>query len=157
MSATPKEKAIISARRRKVAEYYLLDYNQQEIADMLEVSQGTISTDIRYILTEWKKATLNDTDTIVRRELKKLNYLEQEAVENYNIVKAWRSGDPDKPLSPQLEKWAKIRLDILKRRAQFLGLDQPTRVNIDDNRPEGQVIFYLPDNGRDPEVIKSKV
>lgn len=153
MSQTPREKAELAARRREVSKLYLQRYNQEEIAERLGISQPTVSRDVKFLTDQWKKDSEITIQETIARELADLNYMELEAALNYEASKPGE-GDPGRPLSRQLEKWAIIRLKIKERRARLLGLDQPQKVNLEGGGySDSPVIFYLPDNGRDPDLI----
>jgi predicted transcriptional regulator len=155
MSLTAKEKFELSERRRKVAKYYKQHWDQQEIADELGVSQPTVSRDIDFINKQWAAEALENISIRRARELAEIEEMEKEAAGNYYKAKDLTEGG--KP-SREMERWLKRWLEVKERKAKFLGLDQPAQFKIEETgKPQGSVIFYLPDNGRDPDFIPAAV
>lgn len=68
-------------RRQIVAERYLRGQTQWTIAQSLEVDQGQISRDIKWLQEQWLEQALEDTEKRLAREIKKLDTLEREAWE----------------------------------------------------------------------------
>lgn len=155
MSLTAKEKFIITNRRRDVAKLYKQHKDQAEIAEKLGVSQPTVSRDIDFITKQWKGEALEEISIIRARELAELDEMEKEAAANYeNARPAIDDGRPTR----EMDRWFKRRLEVKERKAKFLGLDQPAQLHVENSgQTEGQVIFYLPDNGRDPDFIQTPI
>lgn len=151
MSQTAKEKFIISNRRRDVARLYKQHKDQVEIAEELGVSQPTVSRDIEFINKQWAAEALESLSIRRGRELAEIEEMEKEAAANYYKAKDLTKGG--RPTN-EMYKWLKRWLEVKERKAKFLGLDQPAQFKIEDpGRDQGTVIFYLPDNGRDPDII----
>jgi DNA-binding CsgD family transcriptional regulator len=151
MSLSAKEQLIINNRRREVAKRYLKHMDQIDIAAELNVSQPTVSRDIEAINKKLEAAAKEDIQTRRARELAELDIMEKEAAENYYLSKQLTEGG--RP-SREMERWLKRWLEVKERKAKFLGLDQPAQIKIEDTgRETGTVVFYLPDNGRDPDFI----
>lgn len=80
MAAKQQGKTLaIAKRREQVAELYLRGFSQCAIAEQLQVSQPTISLDIKSIHTEWKASAVRDHDALLEKELRKIDRLEREA------------------------------------------------------------------------------
>jgi len=102
----------IAQRRHLVATMRLAHLTQQEIADRLGVSVGTINADLKAVREEWAERRRETYDDLVAEELAKLDRLERALL----------------PLALQGQGPASDRvLSIMDRRARLLGLDRPTR------------------------------
>lgn len=66
-------------RRKQVSALCLQGWSQLEIAAHLEVSQSSISGDLRAIRRDWRDSTIRDFDELRALELRKLDLLEREA------------------------------------------------------------------------------
>ena len=84
MARGSKVKTDISARRREVRRWYLSGKTQPEIAKLLDVSQPTISRDLKYLRIEWIQSAIVDINEAKSKELAKIDVLEVEYWE------AWR-------------------------------------------------------------------
>ena len=150
MTKNTQDLAAMAARRRRVAELYLLRKTQEEIADETGFSQSTVSRDVNFLIQEWRKDAQADIDLIISQELAELNYMDKEAAVNYYDSKNL-SVDPSS--GRKMEKWSLIRLKVKERKAKLLGLDQPTRLNVEGPGLDGQIVVYIPDDGRNPDLI----
>jgi hypothetical protein len=74
----PQRRFEILRRRQIVADRYLRGQTQFAIAQSLEVSQQTVSSDVVAIRKEWRKSALIDFDAKQDRELAKIDALERE-------------------------------------------------------------------------------
>ncbi len=110
---SPQRKHIMADRRNKVSEFYLQGYRKNEIARELNVSQRTISSDLKFLHEMWKKQQIDNIDEIKIRELAKLDELEKKCSKKFNGCNKATSG------ARFLEEWRKI----LERRSKLLGLD----------------------------------
>lgn len=130
-------KAELASRRQAVASYYLMRVDQNKIAELLGISQPTVSRDINFLIKEWKEESKAVIDDIIARESAELNNMEMEAANNYNKAKGRKpkyEDDPGTPSDPQqMERWMNVRLKIKERRAKMLGLDRPQKVELDAN------------------------
>lgn len=104
-------------RRRQVAEYYQQHATQAEIAEMLGVDRATISRDVQAILADWKRAYLVDAEAYVLRDLADLDSLEREC-----STRLRATGDA---------VWVLRLVQIKARRAKLLGLDAPSKIDIE--------------------------
>jgi hypothetical protein len=66
-------------RRQKVTELYLKGRSQSAIAAELNVSQSTVSDDLKYIRRKWEQSSIRNYDELRTRELHKLDFIESEA------------------------------------------------------------------------------
>ena len=69
---------IIAKRRRQVSEMYLGGKTQPEIARIVEVSQSTISVDLKWLQAEWLQTALMSFNKLKARELARIDRLERE-------------------------------------------------------------------------------
>ena len=91
MDQSPQQKKFeIQDRRRIVAERYLRGQTQWQIARSLEVTQSTISDDIKAIRKEWRDAYLKDYEQLKDRELAKIDLMEREYLEAWERSKKER-------------------------------------------------------------------
>lgn len=123
---TTSEKTKITNRRTQVAKYYLNRMHQAEIAAILDVSQGTISNDIKALNKQWIEEAQADISEQKSRELAELDLMELEAVVMYQKYKKENN-------SKEANKWYKSRLDTKKMRADILGLMHPQKIELDAN------------------------
>lgn len=107
---TPEEKLAIEERRRKVASLWLAHVTQNEIARQLEVSQPTVSLDIKAIRQQYRA----ERTEILDREAAELDQMERDAALQFAHTKA--------------REWMSERRAIKERRARMLGLDAPAKV-----------------------------
>lgn len=128
MPKRTKDDAEIAERRKKVATLYLNKYDQKVIADMLGVSQPTISRDITFLVKTWRKNAEDDILNHKAREIAELELMEKETAANY--VNAKSAGE-----MKEANMWMGSRLSIKDRRAKLLGLDNPAKLDIDLNQP----------------------
>lgn len=102
----------IAARRQQVALLRMTHMTQEQIANRLGVSIGTVNNDLQAIRAEWSERRTQGYDSWVSEEVAKLDSIEQAW-----LPKALK-GD-DKAVSRVLA--------IMDRRSKLLGLDQPER------------------------------
>ena len=98
-------------RRMKVSEFMKRRIPQVQMAEILGVSESTISKDVKAVTEEWRNYMVRNADTIKARELVELDEMELAA------SKEW--------MKDHHVRWLRMRLDIKKRRADMLGLDSP--------------------------------
>src|SRR5215470_12294572 len=80
---TPQQRLAILERRKNVAARYVRGQTQWEIARAFEVTQATISGDLKAIRAEWLAQAVLDMEAIKARELAKVDETER------NAWKAW--------------------------------------------------------------------
>ena len=132
--------------RRRIADLYLKGWLQVDIADELELSQSTISNDIKALQGKWLRSALVDFNEAKAQELAKIDRLERKYWEAWGrscedaetvrqeggktgvdkIVKTAKgqAGDPRFLAGVQ---WC------IERRCKILGIDAPVRqeLNVD--------------------------
>ena len=90
MGRTPKEDIRIAYRRTRVLELYKKDCTQAAIAHKLDVSQATVSSDLKAIHQELRESRICDLDELKNEMCKKLEALMVE----YSSVTALKSSQP---------------------------------------------------------------
>lgn len=108
----------IEARRRKVARLYARKLHQEEIAQLLGVSQPTVSRDVAAIETEWRKAAAAEVSELRARELAEIEEMERACAQHL----ANATSDRDRA------RWMAERRQLKARKAAMMGLDAPTQV-----------------------------
>lgn len=126
-----RDNAVVADRRKKVAAFTLNHYDQNTIASMLDVSQPTVSRDIKFLTAQWRASAESDIQNHVARVLAELELMAKEASANYINLKS------DGSLK-QANTWMMTRLQIIDRESKLLGLDKPQKilsanVDIDEN------------------------
>ena len=110
----------MAARRRNVATLLLRRISQREIARLLQISTGTVSTDLKAIREEWKAEARVVLEDHIARELAVLNTDEQ----------YWRSQMVTaESMDVRLKMYDRV-LKIMDRRADMLGLNAPIRLEL---------------------------
>lgn len=99
-------------RRELVARYKLHGYTNAQIADALGVSAQLISQDMKRIRDEWKRSMTESYDQHVATEVAAYNEMEK------SISESAMAGSLDA---------VALKLKIRERRAKLLGLDSPTK------------------------------
>lgn len=84
MTVSTRKKTDVEARRRDVGRLYLSGKTQTEIAKEQDVTQATISRDLKALREQWLASALIDINEAKGRELAKIDALEVEYWE------AWR-------------------------------------------------------------------
>lgn len=136
----------IEDRRRRVAELYCQGAPQVEIAEELEVSQPTVSRDLRHVRQEWRSSRIRNFDALQADELLKVDKVEREAWAAFRRsvgekqkttdntggenpgtkTVTWRdAGDP---------RFLSVIEDCIRRRCAILGLDAPSKVAQTDSQ-----------------------
>ena len=108
-------KDAIAARRQQVAALRLARLSQHEIATRLNVSVGTVNSDIAAIREEWAERRLQDYGEWVAEELALLDRLQR------TLLPTAIQGD---------DRAIQRLLSVMDRRARMLGLDQPERFTV---------------------------
>jgi DNA-binding CsgD family transcriptional regulator len=111
----------IRERRQKITELARQGYRQWEIAEMIDVRQGTVTNDLKIMEAIWIKSGMLDVHLIKLRQLNKLDEMEQIAIQRLEaLAKDPRSGS----------RWLEERRKIIERRCRILGLDAPKQVDV---------------------------
>jgi Putative ATPase subunit of terminase (gpP-like) len=79
MPTKPNKNLDILNRRQQVAQLYLQNWTQAQIADQLGVRQPTISEDLKQIREQWRESGVRDFNEAREQELQKIDLLEREA------------------------------------------------------------------------------
>ncbi len=137
----------IRQRRQRVADLYLKGLTQVAISAEVGVGQPTVCSDLKRIQAEWRASAIRDFDLAREIEVQKIDRVEREA------WAAWeRSQKPDQsatttddPNNRRTRRHIRNRngdpryLDVVHKciaaRRQLLGLDAPTRMEIDSDGP----------------------
>jgi len=128
-SKHPPKIAEIEYRRNQVAALYLNRMTQPEIVETLkkkgipDVSQSTVSRDIKFLKNRWREESEEDIKLIVARENAELDRMELELAALYQMAK--KIGDMKNVI-----KLIDQRLHIKDRRMRLLGLDKLTSITI---------------------------
>lgn len=167
--AAKRERHIVERDRKAIGKLYIRGYSNREIAEQLcslfssenapySISHVTVSKDIKWIVSEWKKSTILDLDGIKIRELEKLNLLEQtywmaweKSIEDYEKkakklkgpLGTDRNGKPLKPSEQELQTIDMMNFGnpsylagierCIDRRCKILGIDAPSKLDLTSN------------------------
>lgn len=115
--------AVIEKRRRAVAANLLAGLNYRDIAEGLNVSVGTVSGDVKALMTQWREDQAKDVGDHVAIDLRRMD-MAINAI--WDDVKAGKLQAIDRLLK------------ILERRSKMLGYDKPDKVDIVDWRQEAE-------------------
>jgi len=137
------------ARRREVAELRLQGCTQQAIAQRLQVTQSTISLDLKFIRRQWQKSMIGDFSQAQAEELQKLERIEHEAWVAWErsqkpsqsaVVQGTSTATARKTVKNQTgnPRFLKIVHDCIESRRDILGLDAPRKIASTD--VEGRTI-----------------
>jgi predicted transcriptional regulator len=77
MRRRSQKKAEIEHRRWRVSELFLRGATQAAIARELDVSQSTVSGDIKALRKEWRENRIDNVDELIAEEQKRLQQIEQ--------------------------------------------------------------------------------
>lgn len=127
-------------RRKQVAANLLAGLNYRDMAEALGCSVGTIASDVRKVMDEWRTARVAVIDEWKELQLRRLDRA---------INAIWdKVTDGDLAAIDRLQK-------LIEAQAKILGVDV---MKIEHSGPDGVplgVHIYLPDNGRDETVTDS--
>ena len=134
----PQKKLAILERRKYVAARYLRGQTQWEIARAFEVTQKTISLDLKAIQAEWLAQAVLDRGEWTARELARIDEVERQAwaawtksQENAETLRAkTRGADQSSAETVKVSKgqagdprFLEIVLKCVAKRCELLGLD----------------------------------
>lgn len=160
----------LAARRRQVGRLALAGKTQMEISDELNISQSTISRDLKFLESEWIKYAVVDIDTARAIEVAKVDALEIEYWEGWKrslqtrtekTVKADLQKQGDKKGTvyeqtiTQIDSYGDVRFlqgierCIDKRRA-ILGLDVTKDITVNW---KSEVIYLLQNGIVEPDRV----
>lgn len=139
---------VIEARRAKVAELSLDGFTQAEIAEQLDVSQTTISRDLKQVREEWKQERIEQFGVYLDVEYKKTLHAERLALRAFResrgkIVKTTRTkGGPNGDTLTRVVEYSagdprflQVYGQCIDRRVKLLGIAPPERLEIVDDGP----------------------
>ena len=175
MGRTPQEDTRIQHRRKQVADLHAEGSTQVAIARELDVSQATISSDLKTIHEEWTESRVGKIDEVRAEQLENMEFIvreglkgwerSQKPVETTRIVQKngarraektvrERTGDP---------QFLRVVLSASERVCKLLGLDEAastTAAQLDKEaiRKKAYGIFWdvsfdMDNNSSKPEVI----
>ena len=142
----PQKKLAILERRKNVAVRYLRGQTQWEIARAFEVTQKTISLDLKAIQAEWLAQAVLDRGEWTARELARIDEVERQAwaawtksQENAEILRDKRRGDKsetEKVSKGQAgdPRFLEVVLKCVAKRCELLGLDAEKESDKDASR-----------------------
>src|SRR3954469_1949367 len=79
MSQRANKKLQVLNRRKQVAELHLQGFTQLQIAEQLNISQPTISIDLKVLEREWRQSMVRDFDLCRERELQCVALVQRQA------------------------------------------------------------------------------
>jgi predicted transcriptional regulator len=133
--------AATARRREQVADLYVRGFSQSAIAAQLNVTQGTVSRDLKQIEGQWRASGIRKFDIAREVELQKLDRLEREAwaawersqkpTQSAVVTEAGTSQQTRKSMRHQYGDprfLDQVNKCICQRRA-LLGLDAPLQIN----------------------------
>ncbi len=142
------------ADRAKIAELLLKGWKQAAIARDLNLSVSTVCRDAQDIREEWKATALEDTATLVNKELQELDLLKSELYEAWDRSKldksvTTKSGGEGKGSNVSLKRetqegnpaFLKLLIEISKERRELLGLNAPKKTQM--SGPDGGPIPFI--------------
>ena len=125
---TPTKPAI-EARRAKVADLLLAGASYRKISAITGANLAAVTADVRFLLAMWAEQQNPEARHHWRAlEIEKLGEIE--------ILNLRRAKDGD-------TKAIDSALRIMERRAKLLGLDAPTRVNVNEQEVRAEVESLL--------------
>lgn len=110
MPLTTADRDRVAERRTQVAALLLASLTQREIAERLEVSLGTVNSDVQAIRAEWSERRSTTYDAWVAEQLAVLDRLQRSMIP---LATTGNAGAVDRVLA------------IMDRRTRLLGLDKP--------------------------------
>lgn len=138
------------AHRQRIAELYLRQWSQLDIANELKISQPTVSRDLAAVQKQWRESAVLDMNEAKQRELARIDTLERE------YWQAWEASKKDIVTTRQkgikiegrevdvkevtLEKRTSTGnpaylagvMSCIEQRCKILGLVAPPNVNINN-------------------------
>lgn len=138
----------MAKRRAEVAELYLDGWTQVKIAEHCGIGLTTVHRDLKAIHAEWQRQQAAHFDVLKARELTRIDRVEREAWEAWKQSKQrtvtrtqskLRESEAEKlrevSTTEHTElgepRFLDIILDCIAKRVKILGLDAPTRVQLE--------------------------
>jgi predicted transcriptional regulator len=133
----------------QITALYLRGKYQSEIAKLLGLSQGMISQDLKVIQRRWRESTIMNLDEAKAKELARLDELEREFWAAWEASKGERTqARQEKNNAGATVKASMIKeqrdgnpafltgvLSCIDRRCKLLGLDAPTKSELEVTQP----------------------
>jgi hypothetical protein len=133
----------IEQRRARVAANLAASLNYRQIASALGCSVGTVSSDVRALLADWRKTTLADAGEYAALELARIDRM---------FVALWPLAIGTGGKEPNLPAVDRI-IALQNQRAKYLGTQLAPQFRLGDLEgnplPASNVVIIVPDNGRD--------
>lgn len=120
----------ISRRRENVMNLLLEGKTQNQVAEILNISQASVSTDWKSCVNEYKERYANGINEARTNELMRVEQIEKKVWEHYHSVKR---------RDPRLYQ---ILLEISKHRAKLLGLLETVDGFHRTLRPDDKSVFH---------------
>lgn len=120
--AKPRSQSQRDRDRLKISGLYLQGKTQWEIKEIIGVSQGTVSNDLRALQKAWMESSLLNINEGVAKELRRINFIEREAWESWASSKTETTFGDTKYL--QIVQWC------IDRRCKIIGFDAPQKHEI---------------------------
>jgi len=143
-SCIGEQQFAVLERRTKVSDLYLRGLSQWQIARELGIGQATVSRDLEALRVQWRESSSLAIDTILQRELAKIDLIEAEAWIAWERSKENRERTTKERSSGETSAKSKVvvvtegRLpdnEFLKtvqwcisKRCEILGLDAPRKL-----------------------------
>lgn len=112
------QRAKIEKRRRDIAANLLAGLNYRQIAEGLQVSLGTVASDVKAIFKRWKDETIHDADNCRTLDLARIDIAINAIIKD---VEAGQLGAIDRLVR------------LLERRARMIGYDSPEKIDLNDS------------------------
>lgn len=141
--------------RQRIADMYLRGMHQDEIGEVVGLSQGQISGDLAFIQKQWLENTTMNLDEFKAKELARIDHLERHYWAAWETSKTERTksrqetdgSKKDGKLTVKKASTEKEQRDgnpafldgvmkCIDRRCKLLGLDAPTKIA--PTTPDGQ-------------------
>ena len=147
----PHSEALAIAKRQEiVADLYLQGTPQAVIGHQVDVSQSTVSSDLKAIKKQWRESAVRDFDTVREVELRKLDRIEREAWEAWRrsqnplqtVVLTTGGSDQKTTVRDQVgdPRFLEQVFKCVASRRAMLGLDAPTRIA--PTSPDGEQAYH---------------
>lgn len=176
MAAPKHNKTEREAHLQRVASLYLQGWYQTEIAAELKITQQQVSYDLKVIRERWKKATIENYNEYIFRELERIDLLEREYWTAWQNSKEERMkarqemGDKKGPDGRPLVTKASMEREqrdgnpsflagierCIEMRCKLLGLNAPEKREI-TGKDGGNIGITLEDWKKQQEHVKQQV
>jgi hypothetical protein len=153
--------------KQQITDLHLKGWTHPMIARELGISEATVKRELRILKQEWRESALEDVGYMKQRELRKLDNLEREALEEWerskgdfsrSIVETQSStgtrqrtesggqtGDP---------RYLTAIIAIHDRRAKLYGLDAPTKTALTNPDGSALAMTVMPDNQLEARIAE---